>query len=228
VVSIGLFGEPFLCPDINEIIDRMKNYPAVQFILESRCLFNNTDPIQKALELPNVKIIFDVSASSPETFQKIKKPMNPIIPFEGLASIEEKIKGLPDKEKIYIQFTRTTGNEDELMKFYERWRDFSDRIIIKKPDTFGGILNEFRVVDLSPVERFPCLHLKHDMVILADGDVPICRQDYNCAIPAGNILKDGIASCWEKLLPHYEAQWQGRFDKPPLCKDCDEWWVFNF
>ncbi len=228
VVNIGLFGEPFLYPEIERIIDIIANYKQIQFLFESRCCFMRTEMIEKAIVLPNVKIIFDISFAGNDNFSKYKKPLNPIIPIEDLESIEDKIKSLPDKEKIYIQFTRSTLNENEIMKFYEKWRDFSDRIIIKKLDTFGGLLEKYRVVDLSPIKRFACLHLKHDMIVFANGDVPLCRQDYNGLLFSNNLLKDGIEKCWENLLEPYCRHWKGDFESPLLCRNCDEWWVFNF
>ncbi len=226
-VSLGLFGEPMLYSAIGDVITEIGKYPQIQFLIESRCLFNNTDPVKALLKLPNVRVIFDVSSSKNDTFALYKKPLNTLIPFEGLAAMEEKIKIMENREKIYIQFTRTTENENELLQFYERWREFSERIIIKKPDTFGGMLDKFRVVDLSPVRRFPCLHLKHDMVIHSDGNVPLCRQDYNARILMGNMLTDGIENCWNNMNSAYKEHWNENFSTPPLCEKCDEWWVFN-
>jgi spiro-SPASM protein len=207
------------------MIEELKNYPDINFIFESRCLFSGTEMFATLLKLPNVRIIFDISFTKVESFSVHKRPLNPLLPAGNLPEIEEKIKSLPEREKVYIQFTRTTENENELMQFYERWSDYSDRIIIKKPDMFGGILNEYRSVDLSPVKRFPCLHLKHDMVIFYDGSVPLCRQDFNGNIPMGNILKDGLDACWEKMNSCYKKQWNENYT--PLCEKCDEWWVFN-
>lgn len=228
VVSFGLYGEPFLYSRINDLADELKKYPDMQFLFESRCLSGNMAPVEKALLLPNVKVLFDISFSLPDSFDQNKAPLDPVVPFEGYLSMEKKISALPEKEKIYIQFTRSTVNENELFRFYEIWKDYSDRIVIKKPDTFGGLLDEFRVVDLSPVKRFPCLHLKHDIVIFSNGDVPICRQDYAGKYPAGNAVRDGIEKCWGSLSAEYHTQWSDNYNNPPLCKGCDEWWVFNF
>jgi spiro-SPASM protein len=228
VVSFGLYGEPFLYSRINELVEELKKHPKTKFLFESRCLFNNTAAIEKALALPNVQVLFDVSFSLPDSFNKYKKPLDPVIPFEGYLSIEKKILSLPERDKIYIQFTRSTVNENELFKFYESWKDFSDRIVIRKPDTFGGLLDAYRVVDLSPVKRFPCLHLKHDLVIFTDGTVPVCREDFDGKYVAGNAFKDGIEKCWGSLSAEYHVQWSNQYDKPPVCKGCDEWWVFNF
>lgn len=228
VVSLSLYGEPFLHSGIENILQTVRENPELEFIIESRSLSIPVKILEKALSLANVKVIFDLSASGPDAFKACKSPLNPIVPFEGLTAAEDKIKSLKQKEKIYPQFTRSSQNENELFSFYEHWKDYSDRIIIKKPDTFGGALNQYRVVDLSPVERFACLHLKHDMVVHFDGSVPLCRQDLNCENKIGSIITDGIAACWDKLSRPYLNQWAGKFNEPALCKGCDEWWVFNF
>jgi spiro-SPASM protein len=224
-VSLGLYGEPLLYSAMGEIIGEIKKHPIIQFLIESRCLFPDKGLLPDLLNLPNVRIIFDISFTDQESFAANKAPLNKVIPFIGLASVEEIIKSLPNREKIYIQFTRASENENELLRFYEKWRDFSERIIIKKPDTFGGLLDSSRVVDLSPVKRFPCLHLKHDMVIHSDGKVPLCRQDYNAQILMGNALTDGIENCWNNMNKIYQNHWKDEYGL--LCDKCDEWWVFN-
>jgi len=226
-VSLGLFSEPLLHSAIGEVISEIKNYPQIQFLIESRCLFTDTAPVEDLLKLSNVTVIFDISAAKIETFSLFKRAINPLLPFIGLPATEEKIKNLDNKEKVYIQFTRTTENENELLQFYEKWRDFPERIIIKKPDTFGGILDQSRVIDLSPIKRFSCLHLKHDMVIHSNGNVPLCRQDYNAQFLMGNAFTDGIENCWKNMKEVYQRHWKGNFSEPAICNKCDEWWIFN-
>ncbi len=228
VVSIGLYGEVFLHPEINNILDIINNYKNISFILESRGLYPDIENIKKALRSENVRIIFDISFLNPDKFKQYKAPLNNLIPLKELSIIEKEIKNLDNKEKIYIQFTRTKLNEEELMKFYEHWGEFKDRIIIKKLDTFCGLLDNHRVVDLSPIKRFFCYHLKNDMVILYNGDVPLCREDLNGSHIMGNILKDGIKSCWENGKEYFISHFNNSFLPDKLCKNCDEWWIFNF
>ncbi len=229
-VSLGLYGEPFTHPEFPGVLGVLREFPKMKFLFESRCLWTDPRPLESALELPNAKILLDVSFANPDAFAQGKKPADPLLPFEGLRALEEKIRKLPRSENLYIQLTRSTENENELAAFYERWRDFvpPDRLVIRKIDTFGGELDALRVVDLSPVKRWPCHHLKHDLVVFHDGTVPLCRQDLNGKFPAGNVLKDGLEKCWERLAAHYERQWAGDYSDPPLCRGCDEWWVFNF
>ncbi|MCX7820217.1 MAG: spiro-SPASM protein [Brevinematales bacterium] len=228
VVSLGLYGEVFLHPEIDSIIEVVSSYKDILFIFESRGLYQDIEKIKKTLTLKNVKIIFDMSFIDPDKFRLYKSPLNDIIPSKELSTIEKDIKNLDNKEKIYIQFTRTKVNEEELMKFYENWSEFKDRIIIKKLDTFCGLLVNQRVVDLSPVKRFFCYHLKNDMVIFFNGDVPLCRQDLNGSHIVGNIFKDGIKNCWENGNEYFLSHFNGSFEPEKLCKNCDEWWIFNF
>jgi len=227
VVSLGLFGEPFLHPDIFDIIEEIKGYPEINFIFESRALFNKLEPVVEALKLQNVKVIFDISFTGEENFKKYKSPLSVLPVFKKLSQIEQEVKSLPEKEKVYIQFTRSKINENELLSFFEKWREFTDRIIIKKLDTFCGLLDNMRVVDLSPVKRFFCYHLKNDFVIFYNGNVPLCREDYNGTFCMGNVLGESISEIWKRMEEFYLKHFTGNYS-PELCKKCDEWWIFNF
>ncbi|NPV00421.1 MAG: spiro-SPASM protein [Brevinematales bacterium] len=228
VVVFGLYGEPFLHSAFGEIVEILRGFPGMRFLFESRGILTNFAPAAQALALPNTEVIFDISASDPSGFAARKKPRDPLLPPPDYQKLTDSIKALEPRTRIYPQFTRTADNEKDLMRFYDVWKDYGDRIIVRKPDTFGGTLDSLRVVDLSPIERHPCLHLKHDMFIRADGRVQLCREDFSHANPMGNILDGGIEACWEKMNAAYLAQWGGDYGKPPLCAGCDEWWVFNF
>jgi spiro-SPASM protein len=228
VVMLGILGEPFLHTKFDKILETVSKHPQIRFIMESRGISPDFSKAQTALSLPNVEIIFDISSNSQSTFEKLKKPLNPIIPFEGLDALENKIRALSPSDRVYIQFTRTTLNENEIMKFHQKWKDYNPRIIIKKPDTFSGMLDKYRVIDLSPIKRFACLHLKHDLSIRTDGTVSLCREDFDMKFSAGNIISDGIETIWTKLGETYLEHCKNEYKEPSICKGCDEWWVFNF
>ncbi len=228
VVLFGLYGEPFLHPKLPEILAVLKDFPELRFIFESRCLANDFRAMQSFLDLGNVEILFDVSFASEKSFAKYKKPLDPVVPLEPLPEIESRIRALQPAGKVYIQLTRSTLNEDEIMDFYRKWKDYQDRIVIKKLDTFGGVLKDRISVDLAPVERSFCLHLKHDVLVLTDGTVALNRADTEGLRSPGNVLTDGLEACWAKQGEVYERQWKNGFSKLEESCDCDDWWVFNF
>jgi hypothetical protein len=74
------------------------------------------------------------------------------------------------------------------------------------------------------------------MVILLDGSVPLCKEDsldssgdkLNIFDPApvdvceSKLKATNVARIWEKLGA------QAHLDSLPICKDCDEYYTFNF
>lgn len=225
-VLFGLFGEPFLHSKINEILDLIKNYPQMNFYFESRGFLTNFEPVKTALSLPNVRVIFDVSFMNEEDYKKFKKPSDEMIPFESLAIQTEKIKALP-AEKVFIQLTRAKQNEEILMKFYETWRNYGERILIRALDVVSEDQKNFRVVDLAPLKRSFSLHLKHDFYIRFDGEVQIHRSDVAAQHSLGNAFLS-LSEPWEKMNAFYLQEWSSDFTEPQFLYDYPDWWVFNF
>ena len=63
------------------------------------------------------------------------------------------------------------------------------------------------------------------MLVLCDGSVPLCREHILDGI-AGNVFTDGVDKVWDALRPELEKQI--RKDYGGKCKDCDEYYTFNF
>ncbi len=228
VILFGFYGEPLLHPDIDTIMQIIDRYPKIRFIFESRGFLNNYEKAGELIKKPNVELIVDISFSEDNSYREHKKPLNNLLPFESLNQLEERVKALLPIESVYPQFTRSTLNEDQLMRFYQKWKDYQDRIIIKKLDTFGGAIKQYEVVDLSPVKRGFCLHLKHDMLILNDGTVALNRDDVKGELLNVNAIDDGLEYCWQKMGELYLKQWESGFTQLEDTCNCDNWWVFNF
>ncbi|URA10987.1 SPASM domain-containing protein [Thermospira aquatica] len=227
VISFGLYGEVFVYSGWETLLHEIQKRPSRRFLLESRAIHLLPGRVEEILSLPNTEIVIDVSTVSSETFQKWKKPSSSLLPFEGLSGLEF-LHALPSKERMYIQMTRTHENDREIMRFHELWKDFSGRIIIRKPDSLGGKLLDARVVDLSPVKRTPCLSLQRNLVVFFDGTVPLCRQDVEGKYAVGNIFSDGVETCLKRLGDAYERQFSHYGVSTPLCEACDDWWIFSF
>ena len=130
---------------------------------------------------------------------------------------------------VYPQFTRMNDNEEELESFYRFYHEKSSpskgNVIIQKYDNFCGLLPDKKPADLSPVHRYPCWHLKRDMVILCNGDVPYCKDQMDKNI-IGNVFDLGVAEVWFKqramVIEHIRENYNDK------CRNCDECYTFNF
>ena len=129
-------------------------------------------------------------------------------------------------KSVYVQAHRLKGYESAADAFYRVWKPKTDRLIIQKHDSFCGLVPEMKAVDLSPLKRFPCHHLKRELPILFDGTVPMCSEDLNRTVLRGNALTDDWQTLFGSVLRQYEEQVDGKYNG--ICGGCDEYYTFNF
>ena len=97
---------------------------------------------------------------------------------------------------------------------------------MQKYDPFCGALPDRKVADLSPLKRFPCWHLKRDLHVRMDGEVPLCREDLGLRHRLGNVFSDGLPAVWAAQERFYREHLREEY--PELCRSCDEYYTFNF
>ena len=143
---------------------------------------------------------------------------------ENVKMLCETLPGL-----VYPQFVRMNENEEELENFFRFWNEKTNpsggKLTIQKYQNFCNLLCDKKPADLSPLVRNPCWHLRRDMTILSNGDVPMCKQCVFSNI-VGNVFTDSIEEIWRKnddvLLSHLHEKY------PLPCEKCDEYYTYNF
>ena len=87
------------------------------------------------------------------------------------------------------------------------------------------MLPECKPADLSPLERNVCWHLRRDMVILTNGDVPFCKEYVLDGI-IGNVFEQDLAEIWKKTDDVVKEHICQKYNSK--CGNCDEYYTFNF
>ena len=130
---------------------------------------------------------------------------------------------------VYPMFTRINHNEPELEAFFRFWNEKDSpskgECIIQKYDNFAGLLPEWKPADLSPLDRNVCWHIRRDMTIYSNGDVPLCRTCLYENI-AGNVFEQSLEEIWKKSDDLIKDHMNNKFNNK--CGKCDEWYTFNF
>lgn len=220
VIELGANGEPLLHPQFTEILAAIKNYPQFQFILKT----NGVDLEQyfsPIIDTKNLDIIFQINAPEKNLYKKIHGSDD----FEKVEeNIEILFKQIP--KRTYLEIIRMKQNELELDLFLDRWRVFNENIIIQKYNDFCQKLPNEKVVDLSPLNRFPCWKLQREAFIHADAFVSVCSQDLDKSHVLGNLKEEDLSKIWQKASIFYEKHWKSLY--PDICKACDEWYSFSF
>ena len=220
VMSLGYMGEPMLHPDLMGMIDFANGLGGIRVILETNGLYLDRRNVDLLSER-EVEVIVALDSPDAELYHELRSVDELGVVEENVLYLLEKMRG-----KVYIQILQMEENEGYLDRFYRKWIGYKDRIIINKYNSYKGGLKDRSAINLEPLKRFPCYHLKRDLVILVDGRVAFCKQDISGEKSLGNAFEDSIKVLWDRLENYYIKDHQGYIDE--FCRDCDEWHTYNF
>ncbi|HPJ42614.1 MAG TPA: spiro-SPASM protein [Spirochaetota bacterium] len=236
-VCFGGSGEPIDHPDFYALMDLVCSEPlAEQLIVETNGI--KADANFKSYLTTSghekVKVIINNNGMDKASYQRLHGSDFFDKVFSNIISLNELNSS---GERVYIQIMKinetdefSAGDEQRsyLDKFYDFWEGYKVPIILQKQNTCSGRIKDRRYSDLSPLKRIPCWHLQRDLYVLSDGTVAYCKQDIDGEKGYGNInstpLKEILKSQKESFVKNYSDV----FPAKPDCKNCDEWYTFNF
>ena len=222
VVQVSLWGEVGLHSAVSEVIADMEARRDSSLLLETSGVGWSAAARRALLQrsLKRTRVIVDLDAATEEVYRELRGAG--FQEAKGFAGELLEAQG----ERAYVRATRMKENAADVESFYREWKERTENVIVQKYDHFCGVLPDRRLVDISPVERTPCWHLKRDLYVLLDGAVPMCREDLNREHLRGNVFEDGVEAVWRANEAAYQAHVAGTY--PNLCQNCDEYYTFNF
>lgn len=232
VLSLSLWGEPAYHSQISELIHSVLQRDRLGLVVETSGIGWSAEILQRiksnAPRSGAASLISDKSLTWIVSLDARSEAVYGNLRGEGFVEAVKTVERLKQlfPENLYVQAVRMKDNEEDLERFFKEWKEKIGNVIIQKYDHFCHTLSDVRVTDLSPLKRFPCWHNKRDVVILLDGSVPMCREDIKRENLLGNIWDDGVKEIWNRGLSVYEKHIEGNY--PSLCKDCDEYYTYNF
>ncbi|NUQ34856.1 MAG: SPASM domain-containing protein [Planctomycetaceae bacterium] len=126
--------------------------------------------------------------------------------------VPEVVKGLP--------------GDKTLVDFRDEWYKRMSWPVVTSYNTFGGAVEPQQAINLYPGVRKPCYKITEQMIVHADGRVPLCWQDYDCRIPAGDLNAQSVTGAWRgELMRKVRASHQeGDYARHNSgCAKCNEW-----
>ncbi len=222
VINLGFRGEASLHPGAGDIIAAVLERPLFRVLIETSGL-GWTDVLLDrigSMDTERISWIIALDSSDPQIYRSLRG--------EGMGRAETFARNMLNlyPERVWVQAVRLKDAEDPLEAFYRKWKEISPQVIIQKYDDFCGHLPSRKVTDLSPLERFPCWHLKRDLPVLLDGTVLLCREDLKMERVGGNIFTDSINNIWKAGEDLFNDHTAGNY--PSICERCDEYYTFNF
>lgn len=226
VIGLSLWGEPASHPEIGTLIRSALvagNGRDTKVLIETSGIGWDEKLLRElAEETGEGRLLWIVSldASDLELYKSLRG--------EGLEEAEKTARLCSELFGSYcwLQAVRMEENEEHLEFFYKKWKEEGVQVIVQKYDAYASYLPQRQPSDLSPLERFPCWHLKRDMPILIDGSVPVCRDDLGRSENLGNVFTESLENVWAAGDKLFKSHVTGEYPGP--CSDCDEYYTFNF
>ncbi|MGC8965011.1 MAG: SPASM domain-containing protein [Brevinematia bacterium] len=222
-IMIGIFNEPMLNPEFENILEVIKKYKnkEVSFIINTslpylpqklKDVLQETKGLKGFKDYPLLSIFVDIPNHKKEKFESIKK-----IEFEKVISNLKNLLNI-DKERVFIKFVRNILNDEDLPEFYETFKEY--KIVISRS----------QIIDQNPIDtilltRIPCYKLQSSIVILPNGEIPLCINDLKLENKLGNIFEDDLEEISTKKSKYYKEQLQGNFNG--ICSNCIVWDLFD-
>lgn len=223
-MSVGSYYEPMLNNDIFEILDYSTKNKNVNIYLETNAMMLDSEKAKKLISLQNERenlhVIIHLDAVDEDVYNKIYE--NGDIKTV-MSNIDYYL--LREPKNTYLQIIKQKYNFDYLASYYKYFDKYKIEIIMQKYYTYRGIVDDNRVGDMTPLINIGCWHLARDLFIDSYGDIYICRFDINREIKADSIYKNDLANIWNMLGNYFIDNVCGKLD---FCKNCDEWYLYNF
>jgi len=226
LLVLGGFGDPLLHPQWPEFVRYARHRGVLGMAMRTPAISLDASAIDTLLEcdLDVLNVLLD--AASPETYARAHQADH----FDQIATNVERLCSVQQERRcprplIVCEMVKTRDSLDEIEPFYDRWMRKTGSAVIAGASHYSGQWPDRAVVRMAPPTRFPCLRLQNRAMVLADGRVTLCDQDFKGAHAVGSLHQSSLSALWRGAawVNVRQNHALGHYHSLPLCRDCDEW-----
>lgn len=225
-------GEPLLDPYIFQRLKYAKEKGFRNIAISTNADLLDKEKQIKLLETGIDTVLFSIDGVKKETHEKIRRGVK----FENVVENCQSIIKIRDEKdyrtRFIIRFIKQDCNKDEWEAFKKFWKpklskEKKDLMIIYDMHSWGGELSTKDIVlkgsNSDPeIEKQPC-HQLYKLIVLSDGTVPLCSEDFHHGIyNFGNIKEQSpieIFNC-EKFNKIRQIHLEGKKNTLEKCREC--------
>lgn len=226
LVVLGGFGDPVCHPRFAETVASVRAAG-----IYGLCIYTTGQKLSDAAIAALVEqrvdvVVFQLDAWTEATYRLVSGGAELDAARQSLARLSAARQQARQVEPIVVpQFTKSTLNVEELDAFYDGWMRAQGCAAIVGCSHYGGRLPDLRVVDMAPPSRQACRRIFSRCVVLADGRVAACDQDFTGELILGDLHAGALGTIWQgeaarRLRARHLA---GELTGGPLCAACTEW-----
>lgn len=155
---------------------------------------------------------FDLTVENIKNLLRIRNEANSKVPFVAIEVIE---------------LSESQVKNDNRDRFIEDFKALGlDELVVKKPHNWAGHLT----TDFKKKTYAPCTFLWNALLVLYNGDVVPCAQDFFAKQVVGSVTQKSLKEIWndEPIQTLRRALVEKRYQEYPACKNCDRLWRDTF
>lgn len=234
VICLSFFGEPLLDRNLFERIKYIKSKDKnikVFFNTNASLLSEDKSKMLIEFQVDEIRISFDAFEKC--TYEKIRVGLSydkVISNIKKIIVLKEKMKSLhPIIRLAYVDFE---ANHSETRSFYDYWKQKVDKVEIDFAGDWASqkeVKSDTSLHLMNIPEKNPCDSLWRDFVILFNGRVSLCCNDYEGKVIVGDLTGQGIMEVYggNKFRYYRGMHMNNRRKELLLCNQCQKysfWW----
>jgi len=226
LVVLGGHGDPLAHPEFAEVCRRLRSAGVCGLAVVTPMVELSDENLEALLTSRVDMLQVRVDAGTPETYQTLHGRDCLERVLANLARIEEQRRArLSPQPIIACSLTRCAATLAELETFYDRWIPATGWAVIEGYNDYCGALPPDTLLPTKPALREGCRRLGARLMLLADGRVVLCHQDFRGAHELGRWDAHLLEDLWSggNLAGVREAHAELKLAGLPLCGRCGEW-----
>ena len=225
-LTFGGFGEPTLHPRLVEMIRIARSAGVFGIALETNGLAIDRE-LAEALVAADVDVVaFSLDAHDAERYKRLKGAdawAEAVRGVETLLAVRDSVGA--DAPLIVPRMVKAMDNDADWVPFFDHWFQRADSPLVRSFNDFAGQVEDRTPIHMTLGQRVPCVKLFRGMMILADGAVPVCGQDFRGRRLVGNAFDEPVEAIWrgEAMQRLRTAHLDGDYGAFELCQRCKDW-----
>ncbi len=225
-INLNFYNEPLLDPLLFDRIAYAKSKNLIVSMFTNATLLTE-DKIERLLSSGIDLIVISIDGVTKKTYEKIRRGADFNMVIKNVLNLVKARNG-SSRKKPLIQFNMaiTSDNIGEVAAFKSFSGLYADNCEVCPDRTMGALP---RLLELKTNYAFPCRHLWEQIVVMADGNVPLCSMDYNCSVKLGDLSKQSLNKVLSSktLNDVKKLHMGGQGNRITLCAHCDALYVSN-
>ncbi len=233
-IILNGYGEPLADPHIFERLEYIKKTTSIPILFFTNASLMSEKIRQKLIDLEVDEINISFNGYDKRSYDEAMGKLKYEQVSENIKALHN-LKQEQGKSKPLVYMSCVVLEKFDRKAFKKQWNPYVDGIFFTPAQTWGGGYFEEPSAEKFGYKegKWPCRRLWDHMFIGADGKVFLCCNDYNGKYVLGDAAKTPIIDIYnsEKLKAFRQVHKEFKFDKIPICKDCDAlnkcstlWW----